>query len=113
MRVTLTKDSFLALPKLSGVILGLGAVLFGCSGSPTSLEPTATPPSLAVTGGTQVVVLKRNVPLSTSMSATKLIGPGGGTIAIGRAGINVIFPAGAVAAPVRITVTAPAGRSVA
>ncbi|MDQ3809868.1 MAG: hypothetical protein M3336_06210 [Chloroflexota bacterium] len=47
------------------------------------------------------------------MSATRTIGPAGGTIAIAAAGIQVVFPAGAVAAAVPITVTAPAGYSVA
>ena len=113
MRVSLTKDSFIALPKLSSLLLGLGAVLFGCSGAPTSVEPTAPPPSLAVSGGTQVVVLKRHVPLSVTKSVSQVIGPQGGTLTINGAGIRVVFPAGALAAPVRITVTAPAGRLVA
>ena len=120
MRVTLTKHSALkaTLPKVSRLVLGLGAVLFGCSDSPTSPEPSATPPSFemsgeGVTAESAAVVLNRTQPLLTRMSVTRTIGPAGGTIAIPAAGIKVTFPAGAVAAAVPITVSAPAGRVVA
>ena len=120
MRVTLTKHSALkaTLPKVSRLVLGLGAVLFGCSDSPTSPEPSATPPSFemsgeGVTAESAAVVLNRTQPLLTRMSVTRTIGPAGGTIAIPAAGIKVTFPAGAVAAERLITVTAPAGHAVA
>ena len=119
MRVTLTKHSALkaTLPKVSRLVLGLGAVLFGCSDSPTSPEPSATPPSFemsgeGVTAESAAVVLNRTQPLLTRMSVTRTIGPAGGTIAIPAAGIKVTFPACGVAAEVPIIVSAPAGRVV-
>ncbi len=119
MRVTLTKHSILkaALPKMSSVILGFAAVLSACSDSPTSPEPSATPSfemgGEAVLRQSAAIVLTRTQPLLTGMSVTRRIGPAGGTIAISAAGIKVTFPAGAVAAAVPITVTAPAGHAVA
>lgn len=119
MRVTLMKHGILkaALPKVSSVVLGLAAVLFGCSDAPTSPEPSAMPSfersGGAAMSGSVAVVLTRTQPLVTGMSVTRMIGPAGGTIAIAAAGIKVTFPAGAIAAAVPITVTAPAGHAVA
>jgi hypothetical protein len=117
MRVTLTKGAF-TKTALHGLVLGLGTVLYGCSDSLSPVEPAAAPPSLAVTGpsaqaSTPVAVLKRNVGLATSLSVARTIGPEGGSLAISRAGIKVTFPKGAVASPVKITVTAQPGRNVA
>lgn len=64
-------------------------------------------------GGDDVVaMLKRSTDLART-SATKTIGPAGGHIQIGRAGVRVDFAPGAVTEPTAITVTAVAGRDVA
>ena len=67
---------------------------------------------LVSTGGDVVAMLDRSRNLERT-SVTKLIGPAGGHIQIGRAGIRVEFAPGAVAAPTPITLTALAGRKVA
>jgi hypothetical protein len=58
-------------------------------------------------------MLRRTVKLPRSISATGVIGPKGGHLQIGRAGVRVTFAPGAVAVPTRITVTAVGGRVVA
>ena len=60
-----------------------------------------------------VTVLRRIVPLRRELATTAVIGPSGGDIRIGAAGVLVHFPAGAVAVPTTITMTAPAGWQVA
>jgi hypothetical protein len=60
-----------------------------------------------------VNVLQRLQPLSQSYSASATIGTAGGTIRIPQTGFTITFPAGAVAQPVTVQVTALAGRNVA
>lgn len=60
-----------------------------------------------------VVVLQRDVALPAAITVTQVIGSGGGRVVIPAAGLRVDFPAGALAAPTPITVTALAGRNVA
>jgi hypothetical protein len=58
-------------------------------------------------------VLKRTAPLKSPFTASALIGPAGGTLAIPQAGVQVEFARGAVAVPTIITITAAAGKDVA
>lgn len=60
-----------------------------------------------------VSVLRRIVPVRSDLVQTVVIGPAGGEIRVAGAGLSVHFPAGAVAAPTSITVTAHAGWQVA
>jgi hypothetical protein len=63
--------------------------------------------------GDTVIVLQRAIPLGSNISATKIIGSGGGTLSLPTAGLTVTVPAGAVSAPTVFTVTALAGRPIA
>lgn len=60
-----------------------------------------------------VSVLRRIVPIRTDLVQTAIIGPAGGDMRISEAGVTVHFPAGAVAVPTTITMTAHAGWQVA
>lgn len=60
-----------------------------------------------------VSVLRRIVPVRSDLVQTVVIGPRGGEIRIAGAGLAVRFPAGAVAEPTSITVTAHKGWQVA
>lgn len=71
------------------------------------------PRSGLLSGLLQLDVLQRLLPLGQSYSASATIGSAGGSIRIPAAGVTVTFPAGAVAAPVNVRVTAPAGSNVA
>ena len=72
------------------------------------------PTSSATAGGEETVrLLKRTEELPAGLSASAMIGPRGGRIEIGQAGIQVEFPRGAVATPTLITVTAVGGANVA
>lgn len=66
-----------------------------------------------VTFSDTALVLKRLVPLATNLSQTAIIGPAGGSIKLDGAGAKIDIPAGALAAPTSITMTALAGYSVA
>ena len=96
--------------------------------APVAVAPTAEQPSallglgeilggLPIIGpllsGDTVIVLQRVAPLPAPITVTRVIGAEGGVVAIPDAGLTVRFPAGAVAAPTPITVTALAGRNVA
>ena len=73
---------------------------------------SAAPPTSARTSEV-VGLLKRTEPLTEHLSASAIIGPRGGTLQIGDAGVRVDFPRGAVSTPTRITVTALRGANVA
>lgn len=60
-----------------------------------------------------VSVLRRIVPLRANIVNSAVIGPRGGDIRVGAAGATIHFPAGAVAVPTTITMTARAGWEVA
>ena len=60
-----------------------------------------------------VSVLRRVVPLRSDVADTVVIGPSGGDIRLSAAGVTVHFPAGAVAVPTTIVMTAHAGWQVA
>lgn len=71
----------------------------------SAIEPPAV--------GDTVFVLKRLSALLADASTSATIGPDGGVLRIPDAGVEVTFPAGAVAAPTTITMTAKAGWDVA
>lgn len=58
------------------------------------------------------LVLRRLQPLAANISQSAIIGPAGGEIKITEAGAKISFPAGALAQPTLITMTAFAGYSV-
>ena len=63
--------------------------------------------------GDTVIVLQRATPLPANITATKIIGNGGGTLSLPDAGLTVTVPAGAGSFPTAFSVTALAGRPVA
>jgi hypothetical protein len=73
--------------------------------------PAATLASESTAGVVQI--LKRTRPLADNYTASSVIGPRGGQLLIGPAGVRVDFARGAVTTPTRITVTALKGSSVA
>ena len=101
------------------VLLGLMAMGVGCSDVPVApLIPQthdATGVSMAkrAPGGEVVPVLERSRRLREEHSATVVIGPDGGEIALPNTGFRMRIPAGALAAPTAISVTAYRGRAVA
>jgi hypothetical protein len=110
------------LPAL-GILLALGAA-YACH-SDSTLAPSASSGSRLSAGTAQsgrrdvdpatvtVVALRRNFNLPTDVSASAVIGPQGGEIDLWAAGAKIVFPAGALSSPTRITMTAKAGWSVA
>jgi hypothetical protein len=110
------------LPAL-GVLLALGAA-YACH-SDSTLAPSAStgsrvPASAAQSGRRDVdpttvtvVALKRSFNLPIDVSASAVIGPRGGEITLWPSGAKIVFPAGALSAPTRITMTAKAGWNVA
>jgi hypothetical protein len=87
----------------------------GSCGSVTDATPPR-PPAAASDGLLSTLLLpvvQRLLPLSSDQSASAVIGTGGGTISIPKAGFSITFPAGAVSAPVTVTATAVAGSNVA
>jgi len=110
------------LPAL-GVLLALGAA-YACH-SDSTLAPSASSGSRLFAGTAQsgrrdvdpatvtVVALRRNFNLPIDVSASAVIGPHGGEIDLWAAGASIVFPAGALSAPTRITMTAKAGWNVA
>jgi len=86
-------------------------LLPGCTDANGPMAPGMASAALAVARTTSYVALTRVVPLRAPESATAVIGPDGGALALPAAGLRVTFAPGAVAAPVSITVrTASAGR---
>lgn len=74
---------------------------------------SATADTSLVAAADTVFVLKRLAPLALDISASAEIGPDGGTLRIADAGVVVDFPAGAVATPTTVTMTAKSGWDVA
>ena len=67
-------------------------------------------------GGTSTTSLRTVLwaqPLAADLTASATIGAAGGTIKLSAVGLTVTVPAGALALPTTITVTAPAGSDVA
>jgi len=94
-------------------LLCIGSACTGAADAPVAPVETRGPSHGLVGGLLQLPLLQRLVPLGQSYTATSTIGTAGGSIAIPRAGVTITFPAGAVAAPTSITVTALAGSNVA
>ena len=117
----------LPLRTFAPVFAGALLIVAGCRDSvaPAPLAPSRAAQPEALLGinipiidnllgtGDTVVVLQRIVPLSSNITATKIIGSGGGTLSLPEAGLTVDVPAGAVAFPTVFSVTALAGRPVA
>ena len=114
-----------SLRRFGVIALGL-TLLAGCStdrmDSTSPLRTPAAAPSgdiLGALGGvlnntlTQVGNIQRTTPLSAPISVQQTIGAAGGTLTIPLAGVTVVVPAGALAAPTVITMTARAGSVVA
>lgn len=111
------------------VVAGVAATLLGTGCAPEhATAPNADAPSVAaarnVAGGTHfaaistperttVPVVQRNRALTTDVSVTATISPGGGIVRIKSAGMALYFSPGAVSAPLTVTATANAGASVA
>jgi hypothetical protein len=107
---------------LVGVLALAGALVVGCSEGATPTEvPSATAPAFARGGrpdhagrhGAQeeAKVLKRH--RAAHESAHRIIGPKGGEIRLGSAGLRVVFPRGALTRPVEIRVSTAANNGVA
>jgi hypothetical protein len=104
-------------PRLQRWVLAMTAVcaVWAC-GDRMATEPeiaSARSSTLSSTGEEIVGLVKRTEALPANLTASHVIGPRGGSIQIGRAGLRVEFARGAVTTPTRITVTALSGRNVA
>lgn len=104
---------------LVGVLSVAAAVVAGCNELATT-APESNGPRLAEVLSTPqlVTVLERNQMLNKPLSVSENIGKNGGTIEIPELGFKLVIPQNALVPPsrsksVRITVTAPAGKSVA
>ncbi len=104
----------------SGLVLAILAVAAGCSDVVAPRQSNVEVIQARVqlfSDAQQVNVLKRTSPLAADLTASAEVGAAGGTIEIPGAGVTVVFPAGAVQAPlgetVQISVTALAGDAVA
>jgi hypothetical protein len=96
-----------------GLILGMVA-LGACAEAPTAPQESVPSASLLglpllSSGAVEAHVVRRTTPLATDEVVTKVIGRGGGTIRLPRAGLTLTVPAGAVLHNTTFTVTAPAG----
>lgn len=100
-------------PLLLAAVALLGAIA-GCADAPSApvAEPTVAPQA-SLLALNLTPALRRSAPLERDLVARARIGSEGGTIAIPGAGIRVVIPAGAVAAPTDFAVTAIAGNAVA
>jgi len=104
------------LRKVFGVVLA-GVVVAACAEGRSPVDQGERP---GVEGSASVVqvptllpVLKRVDPLKAAVKASAVIDPAGGVLELPEAGLRVVFPVGAVASPVWVSVQAPAGRNVA
>lgn len=87
------------------------ALAAACADSPVELGDRDPSASLLDTDlvGEAVNVLERDSPFAADEVVEKTIGPLGGTIELPEAGLVVVVPTGALAAPTTIRVVAPAG----
>jgi hypothetical protein len=105
------------------LLLAAALVLAPACGDRGITTPAATPkpqkPTSGLRAATQaptvqaVRVLERTTPLPHRLSASAVIGPRGGVIALPGSGLRVEFSTGAVSKPTRITLTAIEGQDVA
>jgi hypothetical protein len=106
---------------LLAIVVGLLAAGCGDSGLTTPESHTAPvtgPANHALLGSLlgspmQVNVLQRSTPLAEDQTTSVTVGAFGGQMALPGAGLRVIIPPFAVSTPTTLTVTAPAGSSVA
>ena len=111
------------------LVLGVSLFITGCVDLPTAPEPVAEQTDETSygllgldgllsgitgggSGGAEVTVLERRVPLERAEVVTRTIGRRGGVIRLPEAGLTVIFPWGALSSNTEITVTAPQGNLV-
>lgn len=90
-------------------------VAAGCDRGVTAPAPAsgASAEQLILASPMVVKVVRRDVPLASTLSASAVIGAFGGHLSIPGAGLKVIVPPFALTSPTRITVTAVAGSQVA
>jgi hypothetical protein len=96
------------------------AILFGaaCGETASTTSPTVPVAGAAATRSllsspTTVQVVTRDVPLSDSISTSKVIGILGGSLNLSGTGLRIVVPPLALTASTRITVTAVPGNQVA
>lgn len=100
--------------RISTLLITAALAACGTDGTePSATVRTGGPPLLLGSLPIFVEVLQRNAPLPRTYTSAATIGSAGGSITIPEAGFRIDFPAGAVNAPVQITVRALAGRNVA
>jgi hypothetical protein len=90
-------------------------LLLACSGDGAlPVAPLDVAPTAATSTDTQrAAALTRKRALTTDLTASALIGQGGGSLEIPQAGLKITVPVGALSAPTLITVRAFAGSLVA
>lgn len=100
-------------PTLRAFLVAVGvAFLASCADQGATAPSTSVdPPIVTVSGvatpadGLQLSALWWNDQVSGPVSVSKVIGPGGGNIAIPQTGLTVTFPAGALTTSLNITIT--------
>jgi hypothetical protein len=101
---------------LATVAIGVAAA--ACTDSPqtpVTPSPSAKPSADLITGTVKSLVtgVQWKQPLTADVSASAVVGPGGGWVELPQVGAHLYVPAGAVAAPTTFTITALAGSLVA
>ena len=116
--------------KISALIVAVVAVATACSDAGRATAPDLPQNAVSAQGTTSpnsglvgtvtgalplgnLISILGKLPELTDISASAVIGPAGGTLAIPHAGLTLIVPPGAVASNVRFEVTALKGLSVA
>jgi hypothetical protein len=94
---------------IAGIVLGCGEPL---APLPSELTRT-TAGAFAEARPEQAPLVRRRGHLSRDLVRSETITAAGGTISIPRAGLTVIFPAGAIEGSLRVTITAHRGDEVA
>jgi hypothetical protein len=104
----------LSRPVFRSVLLAVGASFLASCGDlgvtsprvPATAVPTAAVGAAAkATTGLLLQPIWWKKQLKAPLSVSRTIGPNGGTIVIPETGLTVSFPAGAVSAPLKITIT--------
>lgn len=106
---------------LRGAALATGLVLFVACATDSPSAPRVAPtqaPSASLLGSltgtlTSAKGAQRATPLASSISVSQTVGSLGGTLSIPQAGVTVVVPAGALAAPTLLTMTARSGSLIA
>lgn len=66
-----------------------------------------------IDNASELVIVSRIAPLGRHLTASKVVGAAGGTIAIPDAGVTLSIPAGALQMPTQVSITARPGHAVA